>query len=91
MTTKNTNRDIYVLTQSNEIAYKIAQSLAAKIESSSSSPDFDDDIEMMVDAALNDIRAKTITCIKHMHKLKDTCDTRVLRIDDHGNFYLGDK
>ena len=89
MTTKNTNRDIYVLTQSNEIAYKIAQSLAAKIESSS--PDFDDDIEMMVDAALNDIRAKTITCIKHMHKLKDTGDTRALRIDAHGNFYLGDK
>ena len=89
MTTKNTNTDIYVLTQSNEIAYKIAQSLAAKIESSS--PDFDDDIEMMVDSALNDIRAKTITCIKHMHKLKDTSDTRVLRIDDHGNFYLGDK
>ena len=89
MTTKNTNTDIYVLTQSNEIAYKIAQSLAAKIESSS--PDFDDDIEMMVDAALNDIRAKTITCIKHMHKLKDTGDTRALRIDAHGNFYLGDK
>ena len=91
MTTKNTNTDIYVLTQSNEIAYKIAQSLAAKIESSSSSPDFDDDIEMMVDSALNDIRAKTITCIKHMHKLKDTSDTRVLRIDVYGNLYLGDK
>ena len=89
MTTKNTNTDIYVLTQSNEIAYKIAQSLAAKIESSS--PDFDDDIEMMVDSALNDIRAKTITCIKHMHKLKDTSDTRVLRIDVYGNLYLGDK
>ena len=73
----------------NQIAYKIAQSLAVKIESSS--PDFDDDIEMIVDSAMEHIRANTITCIKHMHKLKDTGDTRVLRIDDHGNFYLGDK
>jgi len=89
MTTKNTNTVRYVLTQSNEIAYKIAQSLAAKIESSS--PDFDDDIEMMVDSALEHIRAKTITCIKHMHKLSDAGDTRALRIDNHGNFYLGDK
>jgi hypothetical protein len=89
MTTKNTNTVRYVLTQSNEIAYKIAQSLAAKIESSS--PDYIEDIEMMVDSALEHIRANTITCIKHMHKLKETGDTRVLRIDFHGNFYLGDK
>ena len=73
----------------NQIAYKIAQSLATKIESSS--PDFDDDIEMIVDSAMEHIRANTITCIKHIHKLKDTGDTCVLRIDDHGNFYLGDK
>jgi hypothetical protein len=73
----------------NQIAYKTAQSLAAFIDSTS--PDRTKNIEENVDYALEQIRAKTITCIKHMHKLKDTSDTRVLRIDDHGNFYLGDK
>ena len=73
----------------NQIAYKMAQSLAAFIDSTS--PDCTKNIEENVDYALEHIRANTITCIKHMHNLKDTGDTRVLRIDAHGNFYLGDK
>jgi hypothetical protein len=73
----------------NQIAYKIAQSLVTMTDSKS--PDYIENLDMYLDSALEHIRTNAIKCVKDMHKLSDAGDTRALRIDVHGNFYLGDK